>query len=743
MVSNKIIDMKMNDIMMQLGIPGRIEDIRAAYKFNASGSKVMEFEGKLRNIDNDFDTVMNLFSEYEDIFDKEIYVFHLAKLLEKDISIEEKANFLGMRYKTLVKKSPNNQRHNTSILVTAKNFLSTSDVADLSIDKDTKQLVVDLSQEYIGNADIIGRRNIRSEKKVNKVDEVIGLTTVLRVLYPSDLIDFCIYPNLGNVLAINLYKGTQNKKKEPELRDQNTKSKTYYWSEFKRAIRENAKYIDFDKMLLLYVYLSYKNMLSDNLTISDVNTLKRLVDKINDLLDNTCITMNSLRYECDISFPRLRKDIDGLNSKFIEGTYYSDGKIDDIIEKIVEGKDSISNYSTKIISEILKSKVENLDKICLSNMTNLKYLNENGFLKDSDIKRLQTQTLPIESVAYLFSIEKIDAKTIQKNCLDGLISYDDIMILRKYLTEDGISELVNESKLLDLYFKNSESEDYKKYLNFYKAFRVDGRDLEYRMAIGKKILEISGKRLNKNEYVKLCYEGVVPFELIAKENDTDMISMLTKSIITPSEIRRLYAEEIIAIEVFFEILKSKKISDFIKMSLIYSTFSSKEDSETRNKLLDYYFQYSRLELDKNVKMNKFENSDVKLNPVSVWQEIASLDSEYEQRVLEDGNIIFHLPTGNEYIICKVYNTKKEFTYGSATYLVGGDTFVEKETKIIKNNKISYKDLDKISNTSKGVIKFVNTGWTNSLDTYFDKEADERYTEDQKNKIYDLLQAISK
>ena len=741
-VSNKIIEMKMNELIMQLGIPEGIENIRAAYKFNASSARIMEFEEKLKNTTGEFYSLMNVFCEYEDIFDKEIYVFHVAKLLEKDVAIEEKATFLGMKYKTLIKKSPNNQRHNSSILATAKNFLSTSDVADLSIDKDTKSLVVDLSQVYIGNGDVIKRRDIRSEKKVNKVDEVVGLTTVLRVLYPSDLIDFCRYPNLGNILAINLYKGTKNKKKEPELKDQNTKNRTYYWSEFKRAIRENAKYIDFDRMLLLYVYLSYKNMLNDNLTLSDVNNLKRLVDKINELLDNSCIAMNSLRYDGDISFPRLRKDIDGLNSKFIDGTYYSEGKIDDIIEKIESGKELISNYSTKIIAEFLKSKNENIDRICLSNVANLKFLNENGFLKESDIKRLSKANLPIEILAYLFSIEKIDAKTIEKNCLEDLISRDDIMTFRKYLTEDGISELVSEAKLLDLYFKDNESEDYRKYLEFYKAFRIDGRDLNYRMEIGNRILELADKRLNKNEHIKLCYEGIVPFELIAQENDSDIMSMLTKSIIRPSEIRELYKQDIITLETFFEIIRGKRLNDYVKMSLMFSTFSSEEDSETRNKLLDYYFQYSRLQLDKNVKINKFENTDVKLHPATIWQEMSNIDYDYKQQVLDDGNILFYLPSKNQYIIKRIYNGKKEFTYGSATYLIDGTAFEKIEGKIIRNNKVVCKEMEKAVSSNE-VTKLISTGWKNSLDEYFDNEEIELYTEDQKNKIYDILQSIKK
>jgi len=86
MVSNKIENLKIKDIVAIIGFPTGIEDVRAAYLYNAEPKKIIEFEKKLGNLSGDYNKLLSLIDEYDEIFDKEIYTFHLAKILEKDIN---------------------------------------------------------------------------------------------------------------------------------------------------------------------------------------------------------------------------------------------------------------------------------------------------------------------------------------------------------------------------------------------------------------------------------------------------------------------------------------------------------------------------------------------------------------------------------------------------------------------------------------------------------------------------------
>ena len=63
-------------------------------------------------------------------------------------------------------------------------------------------VVVDLSQDYIGNSSIIARRNMRTERKMAKIEEVFGLNNVLKVLCPSDLADISRYPSFNDKLGL-------------------------------------------------------------------------------------------------------------------------------------------------------------------------------------------------------------------------------------------------------------------------------------------------------------------------------------------------------------------------------------------------------------------------------------------------------------------------------------------------------------------------------------------------------------
>ena len=741
MLSKNVKDLSIREIIDQFGIPSGIEDIRAAYKFNTQSKRLIEFEKKLASVDGDFNTIISVFEEFEDIFDKEIYIFHVAKLLEQDMIEGEKAEFLNTDYRLLMIKSPENTKHNSSLIGAAKKILGSSDVADLTIDKFTRNVIVDLSQDYIGNGSIIARRNLRTERKMARIEEVFGMNNLLKKICPSDLIDISRYPNFGNVLAINIYKGVKNASNEPEVKDHNI-NKTYYWNEFKKVIRENIQYIDIDKMLLLYASINFEEQMSTNLSIDGANILKETVDKVYTLLDDSNTTIKSVRYSEEINFAKLKKDIDALTNRYEGNEFYSDKRLTDIIDGVLNRNDYLNNYSNKIVTEILRLSPDSLQKFCLSNATNFKYLVDNNHVTTNDFKKIIESKLPIDVIAYLFLIGKIDAKYIEDLYSSKELHDEDLRELKSLLTEDDLDKLVDDKRLINLYFGSKTTEKYAEYLKFYQIFRIEDRDLNYRTKNGKKLINLANEHMNNEELMNFYREGLVPIELVASSTGNTIISLYAIGLLKPYEAKKLYDQEIITFEMFAGFLKDNKVDDYVKISSIFGIFSSKDDKIIRNKLLDYYFQYSRKDLKPEIKMNKFAIPHVQFNPCDIWNNIRNADLEFTQEVLKDGFIVFKLPNKNKYFVQRIFGPKKDFIYGTSSYIFDKDSFESSRDEILINKKIKVDEIEnKLKN--KGIYKIVNTGWENTIEKYLDMKNENKYTEEQEKKIEELLSQVTK
>ena len=83
-MESKINKLTMREILKEIGFPLIKNDFRNTYKFDVDLDLAMEFEANLTKI-KDIKDIEEIICEYEEIFDKELYVFHIARLLEQDI----------------------------------------------------------------------------------------------------------------------------------------------------------------------------------------------------------------------------------------------------------------------------------------------------------------------------------------------------------------------------------------------------------------------------------------------------------------------------------------------------------------------------------------------------------------------------------------------------------------------------------------------------------------------------------
>lgn len=740
MMSKKVEELNFKDIIGKFGIPVGIEDIRAAYRYDAKGSRLKEFEQKLNTfVSNTVKGSAELLEEYSDIFDKEIYIFHISKLIELDIREEERASFLGVKRNKLVrfmdeKKAKNNK---AEIVSDAKALLESSDVADLTIDKKTRRIILDLSQDYIGNSSVLIRRRNRSEKKLCQIETVIGLNKILENLYPSDIVDVCRYPNFGNVLAIDIYKTKEGKKDEERIEDKNKPKKSFFRSDFEKKIIDNIQYIDIDKLLLLYIKVKYNIMNSDEYSKSEVEDLKSSTEKVYSLLDNSSLSMYISRYKEEVHFDELQKAVEDICARLIGDKFYTDNMFSEIIDDVVSKKKLLSDYSKDLIGEVLNKHPEVLEKFVISGLKNLEFLSKNDFVSGEDIKNMDISMLPVEEVYYLYTVNKIDVQTIFDKYAEKKISSDVLLELKDVFSEKDIDKLAEEKQLVALYLKDSKSEEYNEYKKIYYILKIDGKNLEHRIKIGNKIVSQSKKLLDFNILLDLFYQDLIPLDVIAKVCNETVSAVIATVRVKPKEIRKRYEDNSLTYDMICELLRNKKINNLNKLVLIYSTFSSFADEKIRKKFLNYLssnFTSKRLQ--------SYEKSKVETDPANIWNTVYELDNEYEQEIIGNGTIIFRLPNIKKYIIRKIFNKYDETVYGSAIYIIDKDIFEDDRDVFVKKGELNLLALEELIEDNEAV-KLINTGWEDSVKSYFITNKVEKYTKDQLNKINDLLRKVKK
>ena len=93
-MESKINKLSMREILSNVGFPVIKNEFRNTYKFDVDLDLAMDFEDELSQM-QDIMEIERIIYDYEEIFDKELYIFHLARLLEQDLENLKRAEILG------------------------------------------------------------------------------------------------------------------------------------------------------------------------------------------------------------------------------------------------------------------------------------------------------------------------------------------------------------------------------------------------------------------------------------------------------------------------------------------------------------------------------------------------------------------------------------------------------------------------------------------------------------------------
>ena len=758
-------------LIKQIGIPTTWVDIRSTYKYNAPEQKFRAFEEDVLSYirqENSFDGIVNLIIKYEEIFDKELFILRVARLLENDIANEKNifANPKSNLSKIRLHEFSSNK---ASALQAAKRALKKVDIVDVEMTK--KRLDVYSSQEFIGNRGFYDKKRDLTTATLKNIEETIGLENLLGYIKPSDLIQCCRYPNLGNALAVRIiengeissdssYKFEDKVMTEIESLQKAEKmpAKTFKWEDFYKVVKDHALYMDFDKVMLLSLavfYNKYGDRL-ENFTQEEAIELQEYAEKIENLLENKKVTIDSPRFNRTISFRDINEWVTTLNRHYIGGEFHSNERITELANDIVNGKVDPSVLSREEFVETMRFSTDEIGYIIENIPTSLQFLIENEYITPEVAKQAidtQEEMLAPELLyAYQSGLIDIDKIADLFNC--KIINLDSIRMLKENEDKDKpLDGIVSSKRLIDLYFDKEKREEFEKYRKLYKLLKIEGKTVEEQKAAADDLIDKSIDLLEEDKIYDLYHMGLIPVDTtIEFVGQSALIKAFSEGELKPTDSKRLYDSGVITIQMIRDVLKDQSIDDGQKLVLIYSTFPNREDVKTRIKLIEYLndaadnFKNSGRNDKKKKSVEKPSDNSPQnkfvTDPCSRWKLISSIDEEYSQEYLSDGHIIFFLPNEEKYIIEKLYDKNRKPAYGAATYILDERTFEENREQIIKDNKIDKSVLVELKNTqNRNVKRLIHTGWGKGLTEFFDIAESKKYTKEQCRIIKALVEEV--
>lgn len=793
---SKIDKLSMEKIMLQVGFPYNIKELRSAYKYNVNVDLAMEFEKKIMQTKN-FKEIQQLVVQYEEIFDKSLYVLHLGRLLENDLDSQKRQEILTEGSGGLVKRQviiTNPKSTVRRCIINAKDLLKDTKVADIGVNSETGEIIVYTSKEFVDQTFSMKKKAAKTEKRLDQIDEKIGVGEVLKYLSPSDLIDICDYPNLGNVLAIRLYKNQKSvkgkkvkgknnsKRQEGEIVDDEMlkKGNVFDWDEFEETVRKYSAYIDLDKMLLLANSVFYNKHGNEfhNFSSEEAGELQDFTEKIGELIEHKKVIVTSPRFNTDVTYKIIFESVESLNKHFINGRYYEYEELEQLLEDITNGVVPVSNISKREYQNTLKLNVEELLILDRNNPDAIQYLIDNDMLEKTEIEEFLElkQKYTDEQALYFIKSDFISENSILDLYNSGKLSLENLRHVKLNLEDRNLNEIVSVDRLVELYLDPEKKEEFEKYRKLYKLLiidesraevlereekkddkkaikELDRRILNRRKAIGISILDKSMDLLNDDYMYDLYHKGILQIDTVIDYVGFDAVNKLFSSgELKPIDVKRLFNEKILTEAMLEEIFKKDDLTETEKLILIYSTFSSEDakDEEMRKKLISYMSGRTTPTIEptgetreKRGELQEPQNKNI-TDPWTRWNLISSLDKDYSQEYLRDGHIIFYLPNMSKYVIEKLYDKKNEPAYGAATYILDESVFKANEQDILKDGSINKSYLVTLNkDKAQGVKKLVHTGWGNAIVKYFGVEDSSRYTEEEKTEIKANAEKVEK
>ena len=719
-------ELNFDKVLNKIGFPVKLDDYRATYKYNVDYDQVLEFEHELRqSFKMSYYDILETILKNQNLFDTEVYLFHVGKLAERDYKNSKETEILGTNFENKVYINPEAGKPLKFAVEYFYNMLKDIDVVDISINPINKELVIESSQVLAGNKALIRNNGKQNREKILKIQEKIDLKELLYSLEPNDLIEFCNYTNLGAFLEDTTFERMKDID-IPETKE----------DKFLRVLMNYADYLNLDRMLVLInlnIYNKYADKY-DQITKEEIDKLNHVTNIIETLLDDRFVTYR-FRNNGDLyGFQKIKSSIKTLNSCFIDGKFLTVEEKNNMIQNLILGQTDIKDIDKNTFNKLFTATSDYFKEFISQKPEALSFLLENNYINNEEINDLikNGNIISSNNIKEFYKIGIIGNDELLNSFVNNRIDIDFIKQLQEETNRrEELNKLLSIEKVVEAFFSKKKKDKLKKYIELYNFLHVEGKSIEERRksireAFASSTIDISNaKRLYNME--------VIPAEsLVDLVQDFDLANFYANGNIKPKDARRLFEENIITKDVIEEILSNSEIPIMKKLVLIYSTFPSNEDKSIRDEFISYLTNIQDKTYDSNDLVEEYQRdknitNEEMLEPFARWKVLSGFDNEYSQKILDDGHMVFFLPNENISIIEKLYNKNNQIAYGAATYIMDTDKFEKNRNSIIVNNKINITNLNQF-NKNGDARKLIHIGWGNAMINYIESLKKEKINE---------------
>ncbi len=771
---------KWSKVIDDIGIPVELEDYRACYNIIDDRNykeeeewekKVVEFETKLLQIGKDVpdeksesemeklvNQIKRLIVQYSDIFDKNYYVLNINRLLFEEIGKNDSLvhreqagpEIFGNSQLPIARLADNNVAVKGKII--KKNL--TLGISKIPASLDSKSDRMENSKYYLEKIDYsINSAHASPEYKeeLNRImdnntsifkelSKYIGLNEISKYLQLEDLQyigidryagDYC-YIRAKKIINENLEYGENDK----------------ILSDF---ILENCGYIDPVKYLLLSNenYYSYIINNIDDSSFDALNELKLRISILENMVENEDMQMVSSRYvdeegnKIPISLKSLKRKVEELERHFINKRYCENleeergkyiGQIEgyDIWELNVSDIKKL-NFSKEEMSELFSKEPEIIDYFLTANVINLDEL--------SDILEV-SRSISYEETRILLEHGFMDEENAISLYIKGKIDFSVLEELQNEPMENiSFENAVNEGKLVQLYFDKNKRDEFIKYRNAFKLFKLKDKTLEEKMDVAYSILDQNIELNDTDKLFDLYNMGLMPIQMIIElHGDMEIKQLIVEKKLKAGDIRELLNNGTLSNEMIEEIMIDERVSKEVKTFLMIDLYpTSSEEDETRRKYLRELSELDKAQrgsiYDRTGEAREedgFYERNTKIKNITDmayrYQFLTFFDDNTTLEIFDDGNVKLFLPDRGEYIIEKMLT--EDDGYGQATYFFSEDVYEKNKDRIVQNKAINVSACKRIHQENpQNTLRVIHTidieKWAERICEHMGVEIDEQ------------------
>ncbi len=784
----KLEKMSMEEIIREIGFFNlNLEDISQIMQpeFQEGSEVILDISKMMEKCENLAEKIIELkkyMCEHEEIFDKEKVVLMILYNINNALKIPGAIN--------VVNRDPSMNHLNEQINTRIQDKGKKTCERILKENSSRKTICLpNIKEGKVRNIEVINfkeltqpNRKNRNQEKLKRIEEKMNLKLVIENITSSDVRDYLFnVEELGDMVLSSVAFNTiiENSDnmvlrdviniEQEELEEMiNVTYRDQYVDNLSRAFSKYSKYINFDKLLLLMGYNLFERLQYETLDPEKSEAyyyvLSKVLEEIQD--KNTRIIDKESNKE-KISVKTFQDEM----KMFKKEGYIGKKERNQIRQEILQGDKCLSNYTLLQLESIDFSEEE--IKIIFNKTENIRYFIEHDFVNKEIIYDIieTNNEFPSDIIVGLYSKGILSNIKIKEMFKEGKLNIQNIKELQKAFSEN-MKDFITDEELIKYYLQYKENpEDEEKFnmLNrmslLYKELRLKQLDSEELQENGNYLIELLNTDFEENDLKELYKLGIIPVQTaIEWGGEAITEDMLLEKALKPADTKKMISENQIKIDYIINLLKSNKMSEEEKLTLIFSTFSEDNQKELRMKLMQYLnfkeeSNRPKKDYTSSVETMQERNTNTEKRKMYVtdsgarWKLITLLDENYTQEIYNDGHIIFTLPNVDNGVVVieKMFKKTKsgvKSSYGNATYIMSEEEFIKNKKQIADKNSKNEKTIDrnillKLREEEKASKIVHSKGWGRNIKKYFGIEEKSVYTENQVNEIDKAIESIER